>query len=192
MSNFNYYELLKHPLWQRKRLEIMQRDEFACSVCYDNESMLNVHHKRYIKNRKPWEYEAANLVTLCASCHKQVHATKDVIDDVLSSFGFDGPYSISSMIAMIVGYAGDAVPSHLVDGDVIDFTYCPEFAMGEVCRSMEFYLGHQGLGRLKRGKLSESDINSLVALFVANYSRLGAPNNLPYPDAGFTGERNEL
>lgn len=42
-----YYEMLKDPRWQKKRLEIMERDEFACRDCGDKESTLNVHHTYY-------------------------------------------------------------------------------------------------------------------------------------------------
>ena len=31
----NYSEQLKSPKWQKKRLEIMQRDKFTCQLCGD-------------------------------------------------------------------------------------------------------------------------------------------------------------
>lgn len=34
---------------------------------------LNVHHKEYIKGRKPWEYENEQLLTLCEECHEIEH-----------------------------------------------------------------------------------------------------------------------
>jgi len=30
-----YAEKLKHPLWQRKRLEILNRDGFKCAQCVE-------------------------------------------------------------------------------------------------------------------------------------------------------------
>lgn len=42
-----YSEKLKDPRWQKKRLEILNRDEFACRFCGDNKSTLNVHHISY-------------------------------------------------------------------------------------------------------------------------------------------------
>jgi len=68
-----YSEKLKDPRWQRKRLEIMERDGFACKDCGDDKSMLSVHHCLYIKNREPWDYEDNELRTLCESCHEQRH-----------------------------------------------------------------------------------------------------------------------
>jgi len=69
-----YSEKLKDPRWQRKRLEIMQRDEFACNSCGDTDSTLNVHHKTYRKGADPWDYDDENFSTLCQSCHKSIHA----------------------------------------------------------------------------------------------------------------------
>lgn len=72
MNKEEYRELLKDGRWQRKRLEIMQRDDFKCTKCGTTND-LNVHHLRYIDGRKPWEYEDADLVTLCRDCHKATH-----------------------------------------------------------------------------------------------------------------------
>lgn len=68
----SYWELLRDPRWQRKRLEVMQRDEFACRQCGDKTSTLNVHHTHYVKGRAPWEYENESLKTLCESCHSRI------------------------------------------------------------------------------------------------------------------------
>lgn len=69
----SYSEKLRDPRWQKKRLEIMQRDEFKCQECADTESTLHVHHARYLKHRDPWEYDDALLVTLCEACHGKLH-----------------------------------------------------------------------------------------------------------------------
>lgn len=64
-----YSEKLRDPRWQKKRLKIMERDEFMCQKCQDKDSTLNVHHRIYFKEREPWEYEDWCLVTLCETCH---------------------------------------------------------------------------------------------------------------------------
>lgn len=69
----NYSNDLKDPRWQKKRLEVMQRDEFQCSRCGDKESMLAVHHLFYISGRKPWQYPIWSLQTLCDPCHSGHH-----------------------------------------------------------------------------------------------------------------------
>lgn len=39
---------------------------------------LNVHHKVYYRNRKIWDYQDDELVTLCERCHHYVHALKNI------------------------------------------------------------------------------------------------------------------
>ncbi len=68
-----YYEKLRSPQWQKKRLEIMQRDSFQCMSCGDSERTLNVHHKTYRKNAEPWDYKDENFITLCEDCHESIH-----------------------------------------------------------------------------------------------------------------------
>lgn len=70
----SYSELLKDPRWQKKRLEILTRDNFTCRLCKDDKTSLQVHHKGYIKGRDPWDYENEDLITLCEHCHKEVES----------------------------------------------------------------------------------------------------------------------
>jgi 5-methylcytosine-specific restriction endonuclease McrA len=79
-----YWELLKHPLWQRKRLEMLNRAQFACEACYNDEATLHVHHRQYIKGRKPWEYDDSNFLVLCERCHEDVTKTSDRIKSLLA------------------------------------------------------------------------------------------------------------
>lgn len=65
----NYSELLKDPRWQKLRLEIMQRDDFACVACGNDESTLHVHHCYYEYGEAPWQYPHSSLLTLCKNCH---------------------------------------------------------------------------------------------------------------------------
>lgn len=65
----DYSELLKDPRWQKLRLEVFQRDDWTCQDCRSKKNTLNVHHKRYEKGRKPWEYPIEQLSTLCQECH---------------------------------------------------------------------------------------------------------------------------
>lgn len=72
----NYSDLLRHPFWQRKRLEIMQRDNFACKKCQDTLSNLQVHHTYYKPHTDPWDYPDEALITLCELCHEKVEFIK--------------------------------------------------------------------------------------------------------------------
>lgn len=66
-----YAAKLRDPRWQKKRLEIMQRDEFTCQKCCDTTTTLNVHHNYYEPNTEPWDYPDSALVTFCEICHQE-------------------------------------------------------------------------------------------------------------------------
>lgn len=74
-----YAERLKDPRWQKRRLEIMSRDGFACQSCFGDEETLHVHHIVYRKKAMPWEYPDEDLVTLCESCHKTAESDRLVV-----------------------------------------------------------------------------------------------------------------
>ncbi len=76
MATETYSTLLRNPAWQKKRLEILERDNFTCLLCFDTETELHIHHNEYIKGRKPWEYENSNFKTLCKCCHQVLEAFK--------------------------------------------------------------------------------------------------------------------
>lgn len=71
-----YAEKLKDPRWQKKRLEIMERDEFTCQNCGTKNDCLHIHHKTYEFGNDPWNYEDKNFITLCEVCHKQEELNK--------------------------------------------------------------------------------------------------------------------
>jgi 5-methylcytosine-specific restriction endonuclease McrA len=68
----SYGQLLRDPRWQRKRLEILERDQWKCRHCGDADNELQVHHKRYERDKAPWEISEGALVTLCHDCHERV------------------------------------------------------------------------------------------------------------------------
>lgn len=70
MSTKTYKEKLLDPRWQKKRLEILSRDDFSCCYCGDKDNTLHVHHKSY-GDGEPWEIENNHLITLCKECHEQ-------------------------------------------------------------------------------------------------------------------------
>jgi hypothetical protein len=65
----DYAEKLKDPRWQKKRLEILNRDHWTCKYCGEKERTLHVHHLFYFKDKDPWEVNNGFLVTLCEGCH---------------------------------------------------------------------------------------------------------------------------
>lgn len=76
----SYGELLRDPRWQRKRLEIFDRDDFACQNCGSESRELHCHHRSYERGREPWDYPNQNFVTLCFICHQGEHVPDEPED----------------------------------------------------------------------------------------------------------------
>jgi len=68
-----YYEMLKHPKWQKKRLEVLELNRFRCENCGNAEDQLNIHHGYYDNSLKLWEYDNDTLYCYCETCHKEAH-----------------------------------------------------------------------------------------------------------------------
>jgi 5-methylcytosine-specific restriction endonuclease McrA len=79
-----YSQKLLSPKWQKKRLEILNRDEFTCQYCYNKERTLHVHHMSYEYGKEPWEYVNENFITLCCDCHETETFHRQSITDTLT------------------------------------------------------------------------------------------------------------
>ena len=98
----SYAEKLKHPLWQRKRLEILNRDGFKCRRCGDETRTLHVHHLKYSRGRDPWLYPDASLVTLCEVCHEVEHEDRQDSRETLLDALLDRGATSSDLYAIAV------------------------------------------------------------------------------------------
>jgi hypothetical protein len=85
-----YGEKLKDPRWQKKRLEIMERDEFTCQYCQCKNQTLHVHHKTYEFNNDPWDYEDFNFITLCKLCHTEEEYQKIIFNSTVKFLLING------------------------------------------------------------------------------------------------------
>lgn len=85
-----YAEKLKSPEWQKKRLEILQRDNFTCTMCGSKEKQLHVHHKVYIYDNEPWEYLEEFYTTLCYECHDIEEKDKALFHKLIKHFLLKG------------------------------------------------------------------------------------------------------
>lgn len=63
-----YKDKLLHPKWQKKRLEVMNRDNFICTCCGNESKSLQVHHDKY-EGSNPWDTRIEYLRTVCYKCH---------------------------------------------------------------------------------------------------------------------------
>ena|SRR3989337_2519552 len=88
-----YSDKLRDPRWQKKRLEILQRDNWTCQSCFAQENTLVVHHRVYHSNLEPWDYHDHALVTWCEDCHQAEHGERPsqvaLLDRNLAQAGAD-------------------------------------------------------------------------------------------------------
>lgn len=103
-----YSEKLKDPRWQRKRLEILQRDNFECQWCGDKEATLHVHHFYYKKSGNPWDVEDHALVALCESCHSFEHlkGVPGILKDIVCTLSAN-PKQHGESLRIVIGYCID-------------------------------------------------------------------------------------
>jgi len=73
MQKLTYKEMLQHPEWQKKRLEVLSAHKFACEQCHGADTQLHVHHGYYDNSIKLWEYDLEHLHCLCSVCHDEAH-----------------------------------------------------------------------------------------------------------------------
>lgn len=109
MKNKSYSELLLDPRWQKKRLQILQRDDFKCKICGEFMETLHVHHLKYTK--VPWDVEDKHLISLCTHCHNWIHSFKEIeiIDEgFLSVYDFIwlNPFAIMNCVSHLENHKG--------------------------------------------------------------------------------------
>lgn len=80
-----YGEKLKNPQWQKLRLQILERDGWACQSCFDEGKTLQVHHCYYAKG-DPWNTPPNCLITLCEDCHKERQEEEEKAKMALGEF----------------------------------------------------------------------------------------------------------
>jgi hypothetical protein len=85
-----YWEKLKDPRWQRKRLEVMEESCFTCHNCQASDTTLHIHHDYYKKNADPWEYETYELRCLCEECHYEAEMVRREIYKVIAACAGQG------------------------------------------------------------------------------------------------------
>lgn len=117
----SYWELLKDPRWQRKRLEVMERDLWTCTQCGCETNTLNVHHSYYERGKKPWEYPSESLRTLCEECHAKTTAQVDEAKRILGSLPND-------VLDEVIGYLRARYWIELGGCDPIPLTNYPQVA----------------------------------------------------------------
>lgn len=109
MAKLTFAEQIKHPNWQKKRLEVMEDAGFECESCGTKEVTLNIHHKRYVKGRMYWDYTREELACLCEDCHKQEHAHRELLDLILTQASESHGNAVQTAIGLLAGYFSGCV-----------------------------------------------------------------------------------
>ena len=60
----DFKDQYKHPALAKSGSRRLESYEYSCGNCGDDQSHLHVHHVRYKKGVKIWEYEATELTVL--------------------------------------------------------------------------------------------------------------------------------
>lgn len=98
----NYKQKLLDPRWQRRRLQILQRDDFRCTSCGNADDTLHVHHFAYGVN--PWDVDDKHLTTLCSQCHEYEHKHREQAEKVLLSAIRKAGFLAGSLDCMAEGF----------------------------------------------------------------------------------------
>jgi hypothetical protein len=106
MSKKSYYEKLKDPRWQKKRLEVMEREGFACQQCHSIDKTLNVHHGFYASGYEPWEYPSKSLHCLCEECHEMRQSREHDVHLEISKLTFSELDSLMCDVMLFISEYG--------------------------------------------------------------------------------------
>jgi hypothetical protein len=112
-NNTTYSEKLESPLWQRKRLEVLQRDGWACLKCRSTNNTLHVHHKTYEYGKEPWDYPNENFETLCKFCHQKEHKPRPIA--VLVGEIVEKPITVFTLIDQEIKVLQDKLKERIPD-----------------------------------------------------------------------------
>jgi len=94
---------IKMSTWQKKRLEIFDRDGWECKLCKDNESILNL----YQTTNSIVKVEAKNkdIITLCEHCRDLVDIKSISFNDIMHVKKFKNPRPNTDEIGFVVSFS---------------------------------------------------------------------------------------
>lgn len=121
-----YNEKLRDPRWQRRRLEVLSRDKFTCTLCGDKDTELHIHHKYYTDKVEPWEYKDEALQTLCKYCHTATEDLKSatLIPIITAKFTSGEEIIVSCIVKVSSGEKAIAI-LHYTAGELIRYEAVP-------------------------------------------------------------------
>lgn len=180
-----YYEKLKSPKWQKKRLEILNDRGFVCESCCDDSQQLHVHHKIYKKGLSPWDYPSYNYAVLCESCHKQAHETIETLNELMGVLPIDGHFSQHGVLSFLLRFLSNEDEWILATDDQYRHFYqlsCNEDENGALLMSNLGVLSNTLFPMDKRkrefnsnldiGDLSNNQLSEIFTVIAMNHSNI--------------------
>ena len=82
MPKPTYAEKLKDQRWQKRRLYLLEAANWTCQgPCQNQKSNpnLSVHHRLYLRNTDPWDYEDWAYQVLCDECHEAAQSQMEEV-----------------------------------------------------------------------------------------------------------------
>lgn len=163
----SYIDELRHPKWQKMRLQILERDGFSCTQCGDTEETLDVDHSYYERGLKPWEYPPESLHTLCRTCHEEVGQWRIVIKELLKLVC---PAAYSDVAGFLVALlvARGYVPKCNFNDTLVDGMACYFGVQAQDVYSVLRH--HETNSHLATDQLVDAHVDSLRMMSEAIYS----------------------
>jgi hypothetical protein len=124
-----YAEQLRHPQWQRRRLQVLDAAGWRCTCCSADDKPLHVHHRLYVKGRLAWEYSDAELVALCEDCHEHEHEQRAELEAIIGQVQGEEK---ACLVEVVRGYAAASTGARIQDSH--DPVY---FMVGEIARKLQ-------------------------------------------------------
>ena len=96
-----YKDQLRHPKWQKRKAEILLRDNYTCKnpKCCATDKNLQVHHLEYLGNLLAWEYPDDMLITLCEDCHDAERGREQLEKHLATTLKMKG-FLMSDLLSM--------------------------------------------------------------------------------------------
>lgn len=105
----NYAQQIKHPNWQKKRLEVLGENGFQCENCGSKDDELHAHHPLYKRGAMIWQYDVSELECLCGKCHKDAHAIDDQLKKKIALLS---PYHKNKLLGYCDSMLGPEIHSN--------------------------------------------------------------------------------
>lgn len=72
MDSNLYQQELKRPEWKAFREQVLEERGRECEKC-GSKNHLEIHHTKYYRAHRPWEYDINDVMVLCSECHQLLH-----------------------------------------------------------------------------------------------------------------------